>query len=174
LYAYAYSCTIVRICVSTRDVEYTDLSEDCSRAERRVDGFSIVCYDRQRPSLDDVQFFSDVSLTTDVVSWTKDDQMEGQDEVDEQTGLALVKEGDPFEGLQVDVHLDLCLELLGQRVEDLLFDARMPVVAQVVEPLDDSNLERSVDLSECQVSVFFYSFVRIYNLTHRRMFTVKV
>jgi len=120
---------------STCNVEYTNLSEDNSFGERGEDRRPVVGNDRQFASLDDVQLFADVSLSTDKVAWTEHGQFQLQHQLDQQTGLTLLEDGHASQRLQVDLYSELLVT--GQQVSKhvTIYDGLDCTGCMIVMPL---------------------------------------
>ena len=90
--------------------------------------------------LDDIHLLADVVLPTDVVAGREELRTKFENEILKETGFAILEYVDFAQGRQVSVDRYIGLELVRQRVENLLLVERMIRRPQIVEPLYDARL----------------------------------
>ena len=133
------------------DVQDADFPEAAAGGEQGVLGDAIVGHHRQLALFDDVHLLPYVSLPADVVPWTEDLRPQLQHQLHQQACLAVLKNANLLQGLQVHINGDLGTKLVGQVLQHLLLVHGLLVGPEVVEPLDDARFQLLVDFSKVHV-----------------------
>lgn len=133
------------------NVQNADLAEAAAGGEKSVLCDAVVCHHRQLPLFDDVHLLPYVPLPADVVPWAEDLRPQLEHQLHQQSRLAVLKNANFLQGLQVHVDGDLSTELVGQVLQHLLLVHSFLVGPKVIEPLDDTSFQLFVDFSEVHV-----------------------
>ena len=137
----------------TGNVKYADLPEHSAVAQCSKHGLVVVSDDRQLATLHDVHLLAHITLATHEVARTEDGQLQLQDQLNKESGLAVLENGHSPQRVEMYAYGDLRLEFVRQHAKDFVLVEGLLVRPQIVEPLDDALLELLPDFAELHVSL---------------------
>ena len=95
------------------DVEDADFTKDAAGAQSNEDGLAIIGHDAQFAPLDDVHLLADVALAADVIARTENLQLELENQLGQETRLAILEQFDLLQCVQMNMDGDLSFQLVG-------------------------------------------------------------